>query len=69
MIREGRWDELTGLIDDDILNTFAIVGTPKEVAAKIVERFGGKVDRISPVVYQPDAELLTVLREEIAAAL
>lgn len=69
LIREGKWEELTGLIDDDILNTFAVVGTPKEVAAKIVERFGGKVDRISPVVYQPDTELLKVLREEIAAAL
>jgi probable F420-dependent oxidoreductase len=69
LIREGKWAELTGLIDDEILNTFAIVGTPGEVAAKIVERFAGKVDRISPVVYQPDAELLTVLREEITAAL
>ena len=69
LIREGKWAELTGLIDDEILNTFAIVGTPKEVAAKIVKRYAGKVDRISPVVYQPDAELLTVLREEISAAL
>ncbi len=69
LIRAGKWDELTGLIDDDILNTFAVVGTPKEVAAKIVERFAGKVDRISPVVYQPDVPLLATLREEIAAAL
>jgi len=68
LIREGKWPELVGLIDDDMLNTFAVVGTPREVAAKIVERFAGKVDRISPVVYQPNVELLAVLREEIAAA-
>ncbi len=69
LIREGRWAELTALIDDDVLNTFAVVGTPGEVAAKIVERYRGKVDRVSPVVYQPDVELLRTLRSEIAAAL
>ncbi|GAB5450775.1 MAG: LLM class F420-dependent oxidoreductase [Halioglobus sp.] len=69
MIKQGRWAELNDLVDDDLLNTFAIVGTPTEVAQKIVERFQGKVDRISPVVYQPDIALLTELRGAIAAAL
>ena len=69
LTREGNWAELTRLIDDDILNTFAVVGTPAEVAAQIATRFKGRVDRISPVVYQPDLDLLTELREQIAAAL
>ncbi len=69
MTREGRWAELADLVDDDMLNTFAVVGTPKDVAAKLVARYAGKADRISPVVYQPDLELLTTLREEISAAL
>jgi len=69
LTREGNWAELTRLIDDDILNTFAVVGTPAEVAAQIATRFKGRVDRISPVVYQPDLILLTELREQIAAAL
>lgn len=69
MTREGRWAELANLVDDDMLHTFAAVGTPKEVAATIVERYTGKADRVSPVVYQPDLELLTVLREEIVSAL
>ncbi|MDH3993092.1 MAG: TIGR03617 family F420-dependent LLM class oxidoreductase [Gammaproteobacteria bacterium] len=69
LTREGNWTELTRLIDDDILNTFAVVGTPAEVAAQIATRFKGRVDRISPVVYQPDLALLTELREQIAAAL
>lgn len=68
MMRAGRWAELNDLIDDEILNTFAVVGTPAEVADKIAVRFGGKVDRISPVIYQPDVALLAALREEIARA-
>ena len=68
MIKEGKWLEMNDLIDDEILNTFAVVGTPTEVAEKIAARFKGKVDRISPVIYQPDVELLTELRNQIAAA-
>lgn len=68
MMREGKWGELNDLIDDDILNTFAVVGTPGEVAVKIADRFGGKVERVSPVIYQPDVALLSELRSEINAA-
>lgn len=68
-MREGKWAELAGLIDDDVLETFAVVGTPAEVATQIAARYKGKVDRISPVVYQPDLELLAQLRREISAAL
>jgi probable F420-dependent oxidoreductase len=67
--REGKWMEMTDLIDDDMLNTFAVVGTPAEVAQQIATRFKGKVDRISPVVYQPDVALLTEVRQQISAAL
>lgn len=68
LIRGGRWNELNTLIDDEILNTFAVVGTPAEVATKIATRFEGKVERVSPVVYQADLALLATLREQIAAA-
>ncbi len=69
LTREGKWAEMASLVDDDILNTFAAVGTPAEVAKKIVERFRGKADRISPVVYQPDVALLARLRQAIGAEL
>ena len=49
-------------------NTIAVVGTPAEVGQQIAARFGGKVERISPVIYQPDVSLLAELRQEIAAA-
>ena len=38
MMRAGKWTQLNDLIDDDILNTFAVVGTPAEVAQKIAAR-------------------------------
>ncbi len=68
MIREGNWGELNNLVDDEVLNTFAVVGSPTEVAAKIQERYQGKVERVSPVVYQPDVALLATLRDEISKA-
>ena len=69
MIRAGKWLELAELVDDDMLRTFAVVGTPADVAQQIVTRYRGKADRVSPVIYQPDLPLLTTLRSEIAAAL
>ena len=66
IIRQGAWDQLNDLIVDEILHTFAVVGTPAEVADKIRARFTGKAQRVSPVVYQPDVPLLTALREELA---
>jgi probable F420-dependent oxidoreductase len=69
LIRQGKWGELATLIDDDILNTFAVVGTPEEVGRKIVARYRGRVDRISPVAYQPDVPLLQAVRESIVDAL
>lgn len=65
--KEGKWMEMAGLIDDEILNTIAVVGTPSEIAAKIAERFSGKADRVSPVAYAPDVELLAAMCQEIRA--
>ncbi len=66
--KAGKWMEMGQLITDEMLNTFAVVGTPAEVGAQIVSRFKGKVDRVSPILYQPDLKLLTQVREEISGA-
>ncbi len=68
LTREGKWAEMAQLIDDDMLRTFAAVGSPAEVAEQLATRFRGKVDRISPVVYNPDIALLSELRSRISAA-
>jgi probable F420-dependent oxidoreductase len=45
--KQGRWDEMGTLIDDDILDAFAIVAEPEQIAPKMKERYGDVVDRIS----------------------
>jgi probable F420-dependent oxidoreductase len=58
MSREGKWLEMAELIDDEMLHAFAVTGTIAEVSQQLVERCGADMDRISPVIYQPDTELL-----------
>ena len=43
----NAWDTMTGLIDDTVLNTFAVVGEPEEVGSEVRRRFGDIVDRFS----------------------
>jgi probable F420-dependent oxidoreductase len=47
----GRWSEMTDLIDDEILRTFAVVGAPEQAGREIVGRYGGLVDRFT--LYTP----------------
>ncbi|MGI9592247.1 MAG: TIGR03617 family F420-dependent LLM class oxidoreductase, partial [Myxococcota bacterium] len=47
MSKEGRWDEMAELIDDEILETLAVVGPRKEIAGKLRERLDGIADGVS----------------------
>ncbi|MCV7166511.1 LLM class flavin-dependent oxidoreductase, partial [Mycobacterium stomatepiae] len=38
MSKQGRWQEMSTLIDDEILHTIAACGTPAEIAAHIRDR-------------------------------
>jgi probable F420-dependent oxidoreductase len=42
----GQWDAMGSLIDDDILDAFAIVAPPDQVAAKLKQRYAGAIDRV-----------------------
>ncbi|MEH6550403.1 MAG: TIGR03617 family F420-dependent LLM class oxidoreductase [Pseudomonadales bacterium] len=66
--REGKWMEMAASVTDEMLHTFAVVGTPQEVGEKIIARCAGRVDRVSPVIYQPDTELLVQLLQGIRQA-
>ena len=44
--KQGDWAGMAKKIDDDVLRTIAVVGTPKEVAAEIVRRFGHEANRV-----------------------
>jgi probable F420-dependent oxidoreductase len=45
--KRGEWEEMGRLIDDDVLNAFAIVGPPKQAAGELKRRFEGVFDRVS----------------------
>jgi probable F420-dependent oxidoreductase len=45
--KEGAWVEMGELIDDSILNTFAVVADPEQVPAAIKARYGDLLDRLS----------------------
>jgi len=64
MSKAGRWDEMGDLIDDDLLDAFAVVGDPQSVARGIVERWGDVYDRIS--LYTPYAIETPTLLEVVA---
>ena len=57
MAREDRWTEMAGLIDDELIETIAVVGAPHEIAPKIVERLDGISTSVSLVNNRaPDPE-------------
>lgn len=45
--KRGEWAAMGDLIDDDILNTFAVVGEPTDVAPELGRRYGDVISRIS----------------------
>jgi len=54
-----RWEEMPGRISDEMVDAIAIVATPDDVAAKILERYGDFATRIEfslPVRRPADAE-------------
>ncbi|MBW2376152.1 MAG: TIGR03617 family F420-dependent LLM class oxidoreductase [Deltaproteobacteria bacterium] len=47
MSKQGRWDEMTDLITDEILESIAVVGERNEIAKKLTERLDGIADSVS----------------------
>ncbi|MBU6241625.1 MAG: LLM class F420-dependent oxidoreductase [Acidobacteria bacterium] len=45
--KQGKWVEMGGLINDEILNTFAVVGSPEQVAPELKRRYDDVIQRIS----------------------
>ena len=59
MSKRGQWVEMGDLITDDMLDAFAVVGEPDDVAGKFRARYGPLLDRISfymPYRADPDAD-------------
>ena len=67
--KQGQWDEMGTLIDDDMLDTFAIVAEPEQIAPKMKERYGDVVDRISFYLpYRSDPERWSQVMTDLKAA-
>jgi probable F420-dependent oxidoreductase len=47
MSKQGKWVEMADLVDDEILNTFAVVGEPEDIAPELHRRYGDVIERIS----------------------
>lgn len=69
LTRQGRWDELGALIEEPLLSRIAVRGTPAEVAAQIVRRYGSLTDRVALYLpYTASGELLAELVDELRRA-
>jgi hypothetical protein len=64
LTKDGKWDQLPDMIDDEILDAFAVVGEPLQVAQQLRDRFGSVVDRValearfSPEVLQEQMRII-----------
>jgi probable F420-dependent oxidoreductase len=57
--KDGRWADMAGRIDDEVLESFAVRARPGEVAKAIAVRYGDVADRVNLYLpYPTDTDLL-----------
>ena len=67
--KQGEWVQMGKLIDDEILNTFAVVGPPEQIAPELHRRYGDVIDRISFYApYKSDPDRWSQVLDDIKAA-
>lgn len=67
LVRQERWSEMSGLISDEMLGTFAIVEPPERIAGALNARFGDLVQRIGLyTLHDPDAAVWEPVVREIS---
>jgi probable F420-dependent oxidoreductase len=49
--KRGEWDEMGQRITDEVLDAFAVRGTPEDIPRQLQRRFGDVIDRLS--LYMP----------------
>lgn len=63
--KQGEWAKMGDVIDDDMLDAFAIVGEPSEIPGIVAKRFGGTVDRLQFFVGVDDGDTWGPVLEEL----
>lgn len=52
MSKQGRWNEMSALVEDDFLDAFSVCGDPQTVGKEIARRYGDVLTRVS--IYTPN---------------
>ncbi len=47
LARDKKWDEMPGLVTDEMLRAFAVEAAPDKVGSALKERYEGLIDRVS----------------------
>lgn len=47
MSLQGEWSDMTRLVSDEMLETFAVIGEYDEIAGKFTQRYGGLLDEVN----------------------
>jgi probable F420-dependent oxidoreductase len=47
LVQQAAWDRMSEVINEEVLHTFAIIGTPEEAVAEIQRRYGDVITRIA----------------------
>ncbi|SNQ47175.1 conserved hypothetical protein [Frankia canadensis] len=69
LTKEGKWESMADLIDDEMLHTFAIVGGPDEIGPALIAKLGAVATRLTfYATYKTDPELLPELLRQVRAA-
>jgi probable F420-dependent oxidoreductase len=64
--KQGEWDAMGELIDDDMLGTFSVVGRPEEIGPMLNAKLGDIVQRVSCyLTYDADPSVLSAVRDGI----
>jgi probable F420-dependent oxidoreductase len=66
--KQGKWKEMGELIDDDMLNAFAVVAEPEAVAAELGKRFADVLNRVGFYVpYASDPQRWRAVMQDVKA--
>jgi hypothetical protein len=69
MTKADRWTEMGGVIDAEVLNTFAIVAEPDDVAAEVLKRYGDVFTRLHLYLKtELDRNVVSRIRQELQAS-
>jgi probable F420-dependent oxidoreductase len=62
--KQGEWDAMGSLIDDEMLATFAVVGPVDEIGTALKSRCEGVVDRVLPIFMTASQTCITTALKE-----